>query len=48
MDAVETIARDRACAFLEVTSGYHRPDARRLFESLGYDATLTTYLRKRI
>ena len=44
----EEIARGRSAAFLEVTSGHHRPEARRLFESAGYDATLTTYLRKRI
>lgn len=25
-----------------------RPDARRFYESLGYDGTLTTYLRKRL
>jgi len=31
-----------------VTAGHHRPDAQRLFESLGYDATVTTYLRKRL
>lgn len=48
MDAAEQVARDRAAAFLEVTSGHHRPDARHLFESLGYDATLTAYLRKRL
>lgn len=48
MDAAEQVARDRAAAFLEVTSGHHRPDARHLFESLGYDAKLTAYLRKRL
>lgn len=48
MDAVEGLARERAVAFLEVTSGHHRPDARRLFESLGYDASVTAYLRKRL
>ena len=32
----------------EVTAGHHRPEARRLFEALGYDSTVTTYLRKRI
>lgn len=48
MEAVEGIGRERGAAFLEVTSGHHRPDARRLFESLGYDGTLTAYLRKRL
>jgi len=45
---VERVARDEGVAFLEVTSGHHRPDARQLFESVGYDSTVTTYLRKRV
>jgi len=44
---VEEIAEGIDAAFLEVTSGHHRPAARRLFEAIGYDASLTTYLRKR-
>jgi GNAT superfamily N-acetyltransferase len=44
---VEQIGRAEGVAFLEVTSGHHRPEARMLFESVGYDATVTTYLRKR-
>jgi ribosomal protein S18 acetylase RimI-like enzyme len=44
---VERIGREEGAAFLEVTAGHHRPDARHLFESVGYDATVTTYLRKR-
>ena len=44
---VERIGRDEGIAFLEVTSGHHRPEARKLFEAAGYDATVTTYLRKR-
>lgn len=44
---VERVAREEGATFLEVTSGHHRPEARALFESVGYDATLTTYLRKR-
>lgn len=44
---VERVAREEGVAFLEVTSGHHRPEARKLFESMGYDATVTTYLRKR-
>jgi hypothetical protein len=31
-----------------VTAGHHRPDARHLYESLGYDAGVTSYLRKRL
>jgi len=34
-------------SFMEVTAGHHRPDARRLFETLGYEAGLAAYLRKR-
>ena len=45
---VERVARAEGVSFLEVTAGHHRPDARHLFESIGYDATVTTYLRKRI
>ena len=44
---VERFGRDEGVAFLEVTAGHHRPDARHLFESVGYDASVTTYLRKR-
>ena len=44
---VERVGSDAGAAFLEVTAGHHRPDARQLFESVGYDATVTTYLRKR-
>ena len=43
----ERIAAEEGAAFLEVTAGHHRPDARKLFESLGYDASLAAYLRKR-
>jgi ribosomal protein S18 acetylase RimI-like enzyme len=44
---VERIGAEEQVAFLEVTSGHHRPEATALFESVGYDAGLTTYLRKR-
>lgn len=47
MIEAERIAADEGAAFLEVTAGHHRPDARKLFESLGYDAGLAAYLRKR-
>lgn len=44
---VERVARDEGVAFLEVTAGHHRPEARQLFESVGYDSSVTAYLRKR-
>jgi ribosomal protein S18 acetylase RimI-like enzyme len=47
MVEAERIAAEEGAAFLEVTAGHHRPDARKLFESLGYDAGLAAYLRKR-
>jgi GNAT superfamily N-acetyltransferase len=47
MAEAETIADAVDAAFIEVTAGHHRSGARRLFEALGYDASLTTYLRKR-
>lgn len=43
----ERIGAELGAAFVEVTAGHHRPDARRLYESLGYDAGLTAYLRRR-
>lgn len=45
---VERLAKELRAAFVEVTAGHHRPDARHLYESLGYDAGLTAYLRKRL
>ena len=47
MAAAEVAAKKAGASFLEVTAGHHRPDARKLFESLGYDAGVATYLRKR-
>jgi GNAT superfamily N-acetyltransferase len=44
---VERIAIDEGISFLEVTAGRHRPEARQLFESLGYESGVTSYLRKR-
>ncbi len=35
-------------AFVEITAGHHRPEARKLYESLGYDATVAAYLRKKL
>jgi GNAT superfamily N-acetyltransferase len=48
MEEAEKAAREVSAAFVEVTAGHHRPDARHLFESLGYESGVTTYLRKRI
>jgi GNAT superfamily N-acetyltransferase len=44
----ERIAGTRDAAFVEITAGHHRPDARHLYESLGYDATVAAYLRKKL
>ncbi len=47
MTEAERAAGEDGAAFMEVTAGHHRPEARQLFESLGYDAGLAAYLRKR-
>ena len=48
MEEAERIGRELGAAFVEVTAGHHRPDARHLYESLGYDASVAAYLRKRL
>jgi GNAT superfamily N-acetyltransferase len=48
MSEAERIGRDLGAAFAEVTAGHHRPDARRLYEELGYDGSVAAYLRKRL
>ncbi len=48
MEAAEAAAAAAGVSFLEVTAGHHRPDAQRLFESMGYDAGVAAYLRKRV
>jgi GNAT superfamily N-acetyltransferase len=48
MAAADEVARQAGAAFIEVTAAHHRPEARHLYESLGYDATVTAYLRKRL
>jgi GNAT superfamily N-acetyltransferase len=48
MAEAETMGRELGAAFTEVTAGHHRPEAQRLFESIGYDASVTAYLRKRL
>jgi ribosomal protein S18 acetylase RimI-like enzyme len=46
MGEAERIGRDAGARFIELTAAHHRPDARHMYESLGYDATVTAYLRK--
>ena len=48
MAEAERVGREVGAAFVEVTAGHHRPEARHLYEALGYDAAVTAYLRKRI
>jgi GNAT superfamily N-acetyltransferase len=48
MAETERIAAELGAAFVEVTSGHHRPEARRLYESMGYDASVAAYLRKKL
>jgi GNAT superfamily N-acetyltransferase len=48
MAEAERVGRDRGAAFIELTAGHHRPEARHLYESLGYDSTVTAYLRKKL
>jgi GNAT superfamily N-acetyltransferase len=48
MTEAEQIGREVGATFVEVTAGHHRPEARHLYESLGYDATVTAYLRKKL
>lgn len=44
----DRVGREVGAAFVEVTVGHHRPEAQKLFESVGYDASVTSYLRKRL
>ena len=48
MGEAERVGRELGAAFAEVTAGHHRADARHLYESLGYDASVAAYLRKRL
>lgn len=48
MTDAERVAREQGAAYLEITAGHHRPEARQLYETLGYDAGVTAYLRKRL
>jgi GNAT superfamily N-acetyltransferase len=48
MEAAEGVGREIGAAFAEVTAGHHRPDARHLYEEIGYDGAVAAYLRKRL
>jgi GNAT superfamily N-acetyltransferase len=48
MEEAEKAGREVGAVFAEVTAGHHRPDARRLYEEIGYDGTVAAYLRKRL
>jgi ribosomal protein S18 acetylase RimI-like enzyme len=48
MAEAERVGRELGAAFIEVTAGHHRPEARHLYESLGYDASVAAYLRKKL
>ena len=48
MAEAERIGREVGATFVEVTAGHHRPEARHLYESIGYDSTVTAYLRKKL
>ena len=48
MAEAERIGRELGAAFVELTAGHHRPEARHLYESLGYDSSVTAYLRKKL
>jgi GNAT superfamily N-acetyltransferase len=48
MAEAERFGRALGAAFVEVTAGHRRPEARHLYESLGYDSAVTTYLRKKL
>ena len=48
MAEAERIAAELGAAFTEITAGHHRPEARHMYESVGYDASVATYLRKKL
>jgi ribosomal protein S18 acetylase RimI-like enzyme len=48
MAEAERIGVELGAAFVEITAGHHRPEARHLYEQLGYDASVTAYLRKKL
>lgn len=48
MAEAERVGQELGAAFIELTAGHHRPEARHLYESLGYDSSVTGYLRKKL
>ena len=48
MAEAERIGAELGAAFIEITAGHHRPEARHLYESLGYDGSVAAYLRKKL
>jgi GNAT superfamily N-acetyltransferase len=48
MAEAERLGGELDAAFIEITAGHHRPEARRLYESLGYDGSVAAYLRKKL
>lgn len=48
MAEAERIGSELGAAFIEITAGHHRPEARRLYESAGYDPSVAAYLRKKL
>jgi ribosomal protein S18 acetylase RimI-like enzyme len=44
----ERIGSEVGAAFVEITAGHHRPEARHLYEAIGFDPNVTAYLRKRL
>ncbi len=44
----ERVGTELGAAFAEITAAHHRPEARQLYEAIGYDATVAAYLRKRL
>ncbi len=48
MEEAERIGQELGAAFVEVTAGRHRADAKHLYEALGYDGSVAAYLRKRL
>ena len=48
MAEAERIGLELGAAVIEITAGHHRPEARRLYESLGYDGSVAAYLRKKL
>jgi len=48
MAEAERVGSEIGANFIELTAGHHRPEARQLYESLGYDSSVTAYLRKKL